>query len=121
MKTFKQFLLDELKHLTPEPRQIHTVDDLLRDPAEWPWWFKKVARTEIEVPIGLLRATQKDVSAAIVKRYLKGKGDSQGSLPEVVLNKYTGEYLITDGHHRLSAEILKGNKTVKVELVGEID
>jgi hypothetical protein len=102
------------------PRQINTIDDLFQNPAKFPTAYLDVAKTEIEIPTGLLRATQKDVDPATVSKYVRGRGSFQGSPAEVVLNKETGEYLITDGHHRVAAEILKGNKTIKVELVGEI-
>ena len=102
------------------PRQINTIDDLFQNPAKFPKAYLDVAKTEIEIPTGLLRATQKDVDPATVSKYVRGRGSFQGSPAEVVLNKETGEYLITDGHHRVAAEILKGNKAIKVELVGEI-
>lgn len=109
MKTLKQFL-----------RETKAIDDLMKARAEWPSGYSDVARVEIEVPIDKLQATQKDVDSSIVSAYVKGHGDFQGQMPEVVLSKQNGKYLIIDGHHRVAAEILKGREKIKVELVGEI-
>lgn len=110
MKTFKQFLVEAL-----------TIDDLMKKSGKWPSGYTDVPRTELEVSLEQLQATQKDIDSATVSRYIHGRGGFQGTLPEVVLNRSTGKYLIIDGHHRVAAEFLKGAETIKVELVGEIE
>jgi ParB-like chromosome segregation protein Spo0J len=47
-----------------------------------------------------------------VKRYMSDAGDE---LPMVY--KYRGELFIADGHHRLVAAWLRGNKTAVVRVV----
>ena len=111
MKTFKQFLVEAL-----------TIDDLMKKSGKWPSGYTDVPRTELEVSLGQLQATQKDIDSATVSRYRQyAREGFQVPLPQVVLKHSTGKYLIIDGHHRVAAEFLKGAETIKVELVGEIE
>jgi hypothetical protein len=117
MKTLKHLLFEVL---TVGDQDHPLVSDLMRNPVAWPSNYYDVPRIELEVPVKLLQATQKHVNPRIVAKYRTGTGDSQGYLPEVVLNTKTGKYLIIDGHHRVVAEVLKGLDPIKVEKVGEI-
>ena len=100
-------------------RTVNTVDDLMSNPAKFPRDFKDVAPTEAVLPSSKLRATQKDLDLKTVSEYAKGGGSMGDTLPEVVLDKTTGEYLITDGHHRIAAMLKKGIKDIPVQIVGE--
>jgi hypothetical protein len=64
------------------------------------------------VTLSSLIGTQDRVTENGVKRYMSDAGDE---LPMVY--KYRGELFIADGHHRLVAAWLRGNKTAVVRVV----
>lgn len=73
------------------------------------------------VDLGDLIATQDIVDPKTVKEYLNGtaKGFGAGKLP-VVLKAKDGKLYISDGHHRLTAQVLAGRKKAKVRYA-EVD
>ena len=64
------------------------------------------------VALASLAGTQLRVTENGVRRYMEDAGDE---LPLVY--KYRGESIIADGHHRLVAALLRGNKTAFVRVV----
>lgn len=84
--------------------------------------YKDLPQREISISAHRLAPTQKTLSMKTIRRYMAGKGDFSGSLPEVV--RTPKGYLVTDGHHRAAAALFskgkgKGRPTrIKVVLVG---
>lgn len=69
---------------------------------------------EKTLKLSLLGATQMDMDRVGVEAYIRGKGREGNKLPLVV--QYKDQYLISDGHHRLAAKILLGDREAKVLL-----
>lgn len=63
----------------------------------------------VKVDISELKTLQPMVTVAGVERALKGEA-GMGHPVEIV--KYKGELYVTDGNHRITAEILRGNKQI---------
>lgn len=102
-----------------QSRVVNNVDDLMASPKSFPKDFTDIKPTDAVVPSSKLRATQKDLDLKTVDDYVAGRGNMADIPAEVVLDKKTGEYLITDGHHRIAAMIKKGVKDIPVQVVGE--
>jgi hypothetical protein len=86
--------------------------------------FRAGKGTEVELPLSSLRGTQDIINTKAVNDYMSGSsknslpplpGDLSTGSPKVV--KYGGEYIITDGHHRLAAEYAKGAEKAKVSFI----
>jgi hypothetical protein len=78
---------------------------------QFPELIKSGAAVKTTIPNHSLIATQETLSPAIVDKY---RAQSPDKLPEIWAHE--GQYYITDGHHRLAAEILQGKKASTVML-----
>jgi hypothetical protein len=100
-------------HLTPEQFGFITHDTIDKDPFPWPieregGWSSKML--SVSTP---LHTRQGHLDPAVVERYKTGAGSGgRKDPPEVV--RYQGEHLMLNGHHRMAAARLKGQKRLKV-------
>lgn len=72
----------------------------------------------VDLNISDLASTQTSMDAEGVRFYAKGVGRSVDDLPQVV--KFGDEYLVADGHHRLTAQAMAGRTRARV-LLTEVD
>ena len=73
---------------------------------------------EEEVDISKIATWQNMVNSKGVERIIKGENtEHQGkNAPAIFAVKHGGQYVIMDGNHRVTADILMGKKKVKVKV-----
>ena len=87
-------------------------------PVGYPIGYAKAEPTERTLTISDLLPTQDSVHQDGIDKY---KADTEGALPEVVLDKKSGKHILLDGHHRVAAAIQRGESSVRVNVVGETE
>ena len=66
------------------------------------------------IPLDVLNATQTKVNSKYVKEYFRLPKER---VPPIVVFKLKDKFYIQDGHHRALAAILRGDKTIKANIV----
>lgn len=100
------------KTLTPTDREAYLKDFKVVPEA------RKAGATEREMDITDLVATQKSVEVAQVKELIEDPSladDPEDGPPLLVT--WQGRLLVGDGHHRISAALLRGERKMQVEYV----
>lgn len=65
-----------------------------------------------EIPLTNLKASQGSVNPDRVKRFIDKPDLAGNKVPEVI--EYKGQRIIEEGHHRIAAAMLRGDKTLRV-------
>lgn len=100
-------------------KDMKTQDIFAKPPVAFPSRYIELEPKEITVLSSQLVPTQGTVKTAGVLDYAAGRGAFQGDKVQVV--KQGKDYLIVDGHHRATAELMsKGADKMQVELIGEL-
>ena len=88
-------------------------------PVSYPIGYAEQAPSERSIPVGDLIPTQDSVHADGLASY--ANAEQTGALPEVVLDKKSGKYILLDGHHRVVAAMQGGETSVRVNVVGSTE
>lgn len=87
-------------------------------PVAFPIGYKDSTPRDIEIGIADIVPTQDSLKGSAVEQYARDDG---GLLPEVVLDKSSGRYILLDGHHRVAGAVVRGDDTVQVTVVGSTE